>query len=98
MAYGKFSLIAHYFDHVKNVCPDVETDVGNDCALPNIPEKEILIVNTDTLAAGNHLLSDIDPADLAYRMLAVGLSGLTAMGVEPAWLMLALTLPEVGET
>lgn len=48
--------------------------------------------------AGNHCLPDIDPADLAYKALAVNLSDLAAMGAEPAWLTLALTLPEVDET
>ncbi|STV20734.1 thiamine-monophosphate kinase [Klebsiella pneumoniae] len=48
--------------------------------------------------AGNHFLPDIDPADLAYKALAVNLSDLAAMGAEPAWLTLALTLPEVDET
>jgi selenophosphate synthetase-related protein len=36
--------------------------------------------------AGNHFLPDIDPADLAYKALAVNLSDLAAMGAEPAWL------------
>lgn len=49
------------------------------------------------LVAGNHFLPDIDPADLAYKALAVNLSDLAAMGAEPAWLTLALTLPEVDE-
>lgn len=47
--------------------------------------------------AGNHFLPDIDPADLAYKALAVNLSDLAAMGAEPAWLTLALTLPDVDE-
>ncbi|SUH39178.1 thiamine-monophosphate kinase [Salmonella enterica subsp. enterica] len=47
--------------------------------------------------AGNHFLPDIDPADLAYKALAVNLSDLAAMGADPAWLTLALTLPEVDE-
>ncbi len=47
--------------------------------------------------AGNHFLPDIDPADLAYKALAVNLSDLAAMGAEPAWLTLALTLPEADE-
>ena len=46
---------------------------------------------------GQSLLPDIDPADLAYKALAVNLSDLAAMGAEPAWLTLALTLPEVDE-
>lgn len=34
--------------------------------------------------AGNHFLPDIDPADLAYKALAVNLSDLAAMGADPA--------------
>ncbi|WP_080069271.1 thiamine-phosphate kinase, partial [Salmonella enterica] len=76
---------------------DVETGIGDDCALLNIPEKQTLAISTDTLVAGNHFLPDIDPADLAYKALAVNLSDLAAMGADPAWLTLALTLPEVDE-
>ncbi len=46
---------------------------------------------------GRHFLPDIDPADLAYKALAVNVSDLAAMGADPAWLTPALTLPEVDE-
>ena len=57
-----------------------------------------MAVSTDTLVAGVHFLPDIDPADLGYKALAVNLSDLAAMGADPAWLSLALTLPEVNES
>ncbi|EFS7414484.1 thiamine-phosphate kinase [Salmonella enterica] len=97
MACGEFSLIARYFDRVRSTRLDVETGIGDDCALLNIPEKQTLAISTDTLVAGNHFLHDIDPADLAYKALAVNLSDLAAMGADPAWLTLAITLPEVDE-
>ncbi|HFZ8993908.1 TPA: thiamine-phosphate kinase [Citrobacter freundii] len=97
MACGEFSLIARYFDRVRRSRFDVETGIGDDCALLNIPEKQTLAISTDTLVAGNHFLADIDPADLAWKALAVNLSDLAAMGADPAWLTLALTLPEVDE-
>ncbi|EBA1130900.1 thiamine-phosphate kinase [Salmonella enterica] len=97
MACGEFSLIARYFDRVRSTRLDVETGIGDDCALLNIPEKQTLSISTDTLVAGNHFLPDIDPADLAYKALAVNLSDLAAMGADPAWLTLAITLPEVDE-
>lgn len=98
MACGEFSLIARYFDRVRSSRLDVETGIGDDCALLNIPEKQTLAISTDTLVSGNHFLDDIDPADLAYKALAVNLSDLAAMGADPAWLTLALTLPSVDET
>lgn len=97
MACGEFSLIARYFDRVRNARLDVDTGIGDDCALLNIPEKQTLAISTDTLVAGNHFLPDIDPADLAYKALAVNVSDLAAMGADPAWLTLALTLPAVDE-
>ncbi len=96
MACGEFSLIARYFDRVQVLRLDVELGIGNDASL-NIPEKQTLAISTDTLVAGNHFLHDIDPADLAYKALAVNLSDLAAMGADPAWLTLALTLPDVDE-
>lgn len=99
MACGEFSLIARYFDRVKNRRHDVETGIGDDCAVLNLnlAEKKMLTISTDTLVVGNHFLPDIDPADLACKALAVNLSDLAAMGAEPAWLTLALTLPHVDE-
>lgn len=97
MACGEFSLIARYFDRVRSSRLDVETGIGDDCALLNIPDKQTLAISTDTLVAGNHFLTDIDPADLAYKALAVNLSDLAAMGADPSWLTLAITLPEVDE-
>lgn len=97
MACGEFSLIARYFDRVRTARLDVEAGIGDDCALLNVPEKQTLAISTDTLVSGIHFLPDIDPRDLGYKALAVNLSDLAAMGATPAWLTLALTLPEVDE-
>ncbi|KAA9000089.1 thiamine-phosphate kinase [Affinibrenneria salicis] len=95
MAEGEFDLIARYFNRVRSSRRDVALGIGDDCALLTVAEKQLLAVSTDTLVAGVHFLPDIDPADLGYKSLAVNLSDLAAMGADPAWLSLALTLPEV---
>ncbi|MEI2266548.1 thiamine-phosphate kinase [Erwinia sp. CGal63] len=97
MACGEFELIARYFNRVTSSRRDVEKGIGDDCALLNLPEKQTLAISTDTLVEGVHFLRDIHPADLGYKALAVNLSDLAAMGADPAWLTLALTLPEVNE-
>ena len=97
MACGEFELITRYFDRVTSSRRDVEKGIGDDCALLNLPEKQTLAISTDTLVAGVHFLRGIHPADLGYKALAVNLSDLAAMGADPAWLTLALTLPEVDE-
>lgn len=97
MACSEFSLISRYFDRVKSARPDVETGIGDDCALLTVPEKQTLAISTDTLVSGVHFMPDINPDDLACKALAVNLSDLAAMGADPAWLTLALTLPDVDE-
>lgn len=97
MANGEFDLIARYFNRVRSVRRDVVVGIGDDCALLAVDEKRLLAVSTDTLVSGTHFLPGISPADLAYKSLAVNLSDLAAMGADPAWLSLALTLPSVDE-
>lgn len=60
MACGEFSLIARYFDRVKSARLDVETGIGDDCALLHIPEKKTLAISTDT-GGGQSLLTRYRP-------------------------------------
>ncbi|AYH06692.1 thiamine-phosphate kinase [Pectobacterium parmentieri] len=94
MVEGEFDLIARYFNRVRSSRRDVELGIGDDCALLTVADKQLLAVSTDTLVSGVHFLPDIDPADLGYKSLAVNLSDLAAMGADPAWLSLAITLPK----
>lgn len=97
MACGEFDLITRYFDRFKPVRRDVQLGIGDDCALLTVAEKQLLAISTDTLVSGVHFLADINPSDLGYKALAVNLSDLAAMGADPAWLSLALTLPEAND-
>lgn len=97
MSYGEFDIIARYFNRQRVVRKDVYQGIGDDCALLLIADKQLLAVSTDTLVADIHFLPDISPQDLAYKSLAVNISDLAAMGANPAWVSLALTLPEIDE-
>jgi len=97
MSCGEFDLIARYFNRVRTARRDVVVGIGDDCALLSVDEKRLIAVSTDTLVSGVHFLPDISPADLGYKSLAVNLSDLAAMGADPAWVSLALTLPSVDE-
>jgi thiamine-monophosphate kinase len=76
---------------------DVALGIGDDAALLDVPDGMQLVACTDTLVAGVHFLADTDPADLGWKSLAVNLSDLAAMGADPAWALLALTLPEADD-
>ncbi|NJD06644.1 MAG: thiamine-phosphate kinase [Methylococcaceae bacterium] len=96
MALGEFELIERYFRQ-PSVRRDVGLGVGDDCALVAPRSGGDLAVTVDTLVAGVHFLADTDPEGLGHKALAVNLSDLAAMGADPAWVTLALTLPQADE-
>lgn len=94
---GEFDLIARYFTrHAAR--DDVALGVGDDAALLRPPPGQVLAATVDTLIAGVHFPEQTDPADIGHKALAVNLSDLAAMGAEPAWVMLALSLPRVDDS
>lgn len=90
---SEFDLIRAHFARLGAGRGDVVLGVGDDCALLRVPPGQELAVSIDTLVAGVHFLPEVDPEALGHKSLAVGLSDLAAMGAEPAWATLALTLP-----
>ncbi|HVU82909.1 MAG TPA: thiamine-phosphate kinase [Rhodanobacteraceae bacterium] len=73
---------------------DVALGIGDDAALLEVPNGQQLVVCTDTLVSGVHFPVGTAPEDIGWKALAVNLSDLAAMGAEPAWALLALTLPD----
>jgi thiamine-monophosphate kinase len=53
-----------------------------------------LVLTHDVLAAGVHYLPDDPPGDVAWKLLAVNLSDLAAMGAVPAGVLMGLALSE----
>lgn len=90
---SEFSLIDRIRSRAGNRA-DVALGIGDDAALLIVPAGECLVVTTDTLISGVHFPDDTAPADIGWKALAVNLSDLAAMGAQPAWVSLALTLPD----
>lgn len=93
MATGEFDLIGQYFTHKSVSRDDVIAGIGDDCAILSVPSGKQLVVTTDTMVIGVHFLADADPVDVAHKLVAVNISDIAAMGGQPAWASLALTLP-----
>ena len=93
MSEGEFDLIARIRRRIA-ARDDVELGIGDDCALLAPPPGMQLAVTMDTLNAGVHFPADTAPADIGWKALAVNLSDLAAMGAQPAWCTLALSLPQ----
>ncbi len=89
---SEFALIREYF--LWQAVPDnVRVSVGDDAAVLVLPTDKELLVSVDTFNAGVHFPLDTPPHAIGYKALAVNLSDLAAMGAEPAWFTLALSLP-----
>jgi len=93
----EFDLIGRYFSDGGHTRKDVVIGIGDDCAVTNVPSNQQLAVTTDTLVAGVHFLEDAPAKSVAYKTVAVNLSDLAAMGAEPAWISLSLSLPTVND-
>lgn len=91
---SEFDLIQRYFTRIT---PSAVLGVGDDAALLRVGNGMELAVSTDMLVSGTHFLPDADPFLLGHKTLAVNLSDLAAMGAQPRWATLALSLPQADE-
>lgn len=90
---SEFDIIRNYFVRAPRR-REVALGIGDDAALVRVPVGQELALTTDTLVAGRHFPLGTAAADIGWKSLAVSLSDLAAMGAQPAWFTLALTLPE----
>jgi thiamine-monophosphate kinase len=97
MALTERMLIERYFRDCGAHRADVLIGVGDDAALIECPADQLLVAKTDTLVCGVHFPPNSAPASVGHRALAVNLSDIAAMGAQPAWALLALTLPKADE-
>lgn len=94
---SEFDLIRQYFAAATAARADVDLAIGDDCALLKPPPGQLLAVTMDTLVEGRHFLPGTEPRALGHKCLAVNLSDLAAMGADPAWVTLAMTMPSVNK-
>ena len=92
---SEFALINRYF---KRPTPQSVLGVGDDGAILQPSSGCELVVSTDMLVAGTHFLPNADPADLGWKVLAVNVSDMAAMGAQPKWALLAAALPAATES
>ena len=93
----EFELIQRNFVRSGEVA-GVSTGIGDDGAVLQPDAGKELIAVMDTLVEGIHFPDTTDPFDIGYRVVAVNLSDVAAMGGRPRWMTLALTLPLAEDT
>ncbi len=93
----EFDIIKKYFTF-SVLRDDVVLAGGDDCAIVSVPENKQLLLTTDTLISGLHFPENTSAEDIAYKAIMVNLSDLAAMGATPAWITLAISLPDINES
>ena len=95
----EFELIERYFVR-QDESRDVLVGIGDDGAVLSPPAGQDLLTVIDTLVAGVHFpgdCRDLDARSVGHRAVAVNLSDIAAMGGQPLWMTLALTLRDDDE-
>jgi thiamine-monophosphate kinase len=90
---GEFSLIRSIRSHCGKRSNDVLTEIGDDAAAVRSPSGTMLLA-TDMLLEGIHFdLSYTSFFQLGYKVLAVNVSDIFAMGGKPRYFLLSLGIP-----
>ncbi|MDH3588197.1 MAG: thiamine-phosphate kinase [Gammaproteobacteria bacterium] len=89
-------IIRRYFDRQRNN-GGVIIGIGDDAAAVKLPAGVELISAIDTIVEGVHFPRGFPANDIGYRVLAVNLSDFAAMGAQPAWALLSLSMPSLDE-
>ena len=90
----EFELIKRFFTEQAIKRKDVLLGIGDDCAIVTPSERQNIAITTDTLVAGVHFPHQTSARAVGHKSIAVNLSDLAAMGAEPSWVSLAITMPE----
>lgn len=89
---GEFGLIRHLTKDVKPVNPSTKLGVGDDCAVLEYPDKEVL-VTTDMLMEGVHFDLTYTPLKhLGYKAAMVNISDVFAMNGSPKQMVVSIAL------
>jgi len=90
---GEFDLIERIRRRA-GASDSVVLGIGDDAAVIRPTPGMALVATTDALVLDRHFTADWAPADIGHLAMHANLSDLAAMGANPRWALLALTLPK----
>lgn len=91
---SEFALIDTYF---RRPTRHTLLGIGDDAALLTPSPGYALAISTDMLVAGTHFFANADAEDLGWKVLAVNVSDMAAIGAQPRWALLSAALPAASE-
>jgi len=95
MSESEFNIIKKYFTDIGRASDWLVMGIGDDAAIIVPSPSHQLLISIDTLNLGVHFPEQSAAIDIGYKALAVNLSDIAAMGGEPKWFTLSLSLPSI---
>lgn len=92
MTLGEFDLIDRHFRRPYPQRNDIPVGIGDDAAVVVPTAGQELVVTTDVLNEGVHFPPGTPAKAIGHKALAVNLSDLAAMGAQPRWFTMTLSL------
>ena len=80
-------------DTFSSVSEDVKLSVGDDGSVVEVEEGMELVTVLDTITVGTHYLPETSSDSIGHKAIAVNLSDMAAMGAQPKWAHLSLSIP-----
>ena len=90
----EFNLIEKFCRRIGVQHAETLLGVGDDAAIVQVPDGMQLAVSVDTLVEDVHFTRGTTPDKLAKKLLAVNLSDMAAMGADPKWATICLSMPQ----
>lgn len=97
MSVSEFEIIRRYFTRPADQLTDVVLGVGDDAAIVRARSDRELVIAADVINEGIHFPSNTPARAVGHKALAVNLSDLAAMGADPAWFTMTISLPSIDE-
>lgn len=92
----EFDIIQRYFTR-ESADQAVALGIGDDGAVLTPRHARQIVSVVDTMVEGVHFPQSMPADDIGFRAVAVNLSDIAAMGAEPRWMLLSLTLAQAEE-
>lgn len=89
---NEFELINKYLKNNNYYSKDIILGIGDDASVIRNKNNDV-IISTDMLVEGQHFFSNTSAKDLAYKVLSVNLSDMSAMGALPKFVLLSMGMP-----
>ena len=97
MSASEFEIIRRYFTRPVKDGSGVILGVGDDAAIVRADRDHDLVIAADVINEGIHFPEGTPAYAVGHKALAVNLSDLAAMGADPAWFTMTISLPAVDE-